>query len=106
NSVDDPKSAIHQGTSDRAALVEAIESHWGSPGKQQLTGSLEAASKSAWQREVDIANRTYEPGKFTTFIAYEWTAGALHRNVIFRGNSAPYPFSSLDSDRPEDLWAW
>ena len=51
-----------------------------------------------------------EPGKFTTFIAYEWTAepyGAnLHRNVIFEGNAAPYPFTSLDSREPQDLWDW
>ena len=69
------------------------------------------ASRSAWQREIDAANSQYEPGKFTTFIGYEWSAMPegkynLHRNVIFRGKSAPYPFSSLDSRRPEDLWTW
>lgn len=68
-------------------------------------------SRSAWQREIDAANSQYEPGKFTTFIAYEWSAMPdgkynLHRNVIFRGDKAPYPFSSLDSKRPEDLWTW
>jgi hypothetical protein len=110
NSVDDPKNVVHQSGSGRADLVESMSSHWGAPGKQMLTDSLEGVSKSAWQREVDIANRAYEPGKFTAFIGYEWTAAVgtsgLHRNVIFRGNSAPYPFSSLDSNRPEDLWAW
>lgn len=30
----------------------------------------------------------------------------LHRNVIFRGNAAPNPFTSVDSSRPEDLWSW
>ena len=68
-------------------------------------------SRSAWQREIDAANSQYEPGKFTTFIAYEWSSMPdgkynLHRNVIFRGDKAPYPFSSLDSRRPEDLWTW
>ena len=68
-------------------------------------------SRSAWQREIDAANSQYEPGKFTTFIAYEWSAMPdgkynLHRNVIFRGDKAPYPYSSLDSKRPEDLWTW
>ncbi len=68
-------------------------------------------SRSAWQREIDAANSQYEPGKFTTFIAYEWSSMPdgkynLHRNVIFRGDKAPYPFSSLDSKRPEDLWTW
>src|SRR5262249_36127255 len=76
-----------------------------------------AESTSAWQRYIDLANRNYQPGKFTTFIAYEWTAQrdewtaqgknfSFHRNVIFRGNSAPYPFTSADSRKPEDLWSW
>jgi hypothetical protein len=30
----------------------------------------------------------------------------MHRNVIFRGSTAPLPFTALDSTRPEDLWAW
>ena len=76
---------------------------------------IEAVSRSAWERSIDAANAFYEPGRFTTFIAYEWTTGALpnnadsgpiHRNVIFRGDTAPLPFSSLDSQRPEDLWSY
>lgn len=66
--------------------------------------------EDAWAREVEAANRNYHPGKFTTFIAYEWSSAPetknLHRNVIFRGGTAPLPFSSLDSVRPEDLWSW
>ena len=69
-----------------------------------------ALSSSAWQREIDAANHYYEPGKFTTFIAYEWTSMPsgqnLHRNVIFRGNTAPNPFTSADSVNPKDLWTW
>ena len=61
-------------------------------------------------REIDFANRNYAPGRFTTFIAYEWTsapyAANLHRNVIFRGNTAPSPFTAFDSTDPQDLWAW
>jgi Protein of unknown function (DUF3604) len=76
----------------------------------RIPENLKAASRSAWQREIDMSNRNYQPGKFTTFIAYEWTASPygdnLHRNVIFKGDTAPYPFSSLDSKRPEDLWTW
>ncbi len=72
-------------------------------------------SRSAWERLIDAANDFYEPGRFTTFIAYEWTTdttfsqdggGPIHRNVIFRGDTAPLPFSSLDSRRPEDLWTY
>lgn len=69
-----------------------------------------ALSSSAWQREIDAANHYYQPGKFTTFIAYEWTSMPsgqnLHRNVIFRGNTAPSPFTSADSTNPKDLWTW
>jgi hypothetical protein len=67
-------------------------------------------SASTWQRSIDAANANNQPGKFTTFIAYEWTSmpsGAnLHRNVIFRGNTAPAPFTSTDSRDPKDLWTW
>ena len=72
-------------------------------------------SRSAWQRLIDAANTFYEPGRFTTFIGYEWTTdasrgdgsgGPIHRNVIFRGDTAPLPFSTLDSRRPEDLWSY
>jgi len=69
--------------------------------------------RSAWSEIAASANRHYEPGSFTTFIAYEYTsAGAggiyenLHRNVVFRGAEVPdIPFSRLDSFNPEDLWA-
>ncbi len=68
--------------------------------------------KSAWDDIVAAANRHNDPGNFTSFIAYEYTAtspdnGNLHRNVIFRGDTAPeLPFSRLDSSNPEDLWQW
>ena len=66
--------------------------------------------KNAWQRVIDAAERHNEPGKLTTFIAYEFTSsvgGNLHRNVIFAGSSVPeQPFSRLDSPNPEDLWNW
>jgi len=67
---------------------------------------------SAWSEIVAAANRHNDPGTFTTFIGYEYTAtasdgGNLHRNVIFRGDTAPnLPFSRLDSSNPEDLWDW
>jgi len=69
------------------------------------------ALRSAWARQVSAANANYAPGKFTTFIAYEWSQMNegkynLHRNVIFRGADAPLPFSSSDSGKPEDLWSY
>ena len=61
-----------------------------------------------WQTFVDTADRHYEPGKFTTLYAYEWTSiprGAnMHRNVFFKDKPPPFPYSAFDSIHPEDLW--
>ena len=70
--------------------------------------------KSMWQRIIDAAEKHNNPGKFTSFIGFEWTStpggSNLHRNVIFRGNgdsaSKILPFSGYDSYDPEDLWAY
>ena len=69
------------------------------------------AMRNAWDVEIKAANDNYEPGKFTTFIAYEWSSMNqakynLHRNVIFNADTAPLPFTSQQSDRPEDLWTY
>ena len=67
---------------------------------------------SIWKQTVAIADKYYQPGKFTTFAAYEWTStpnnSNLHRNVIFLDTKKvpEVPFSSLDSTHPEDLWTW
>ena len=67
---------------------------------------------SVWDRNNAMAEAANEPGKFTAFNAYEWTSTPnsrnMHRNVYFKdGNKLPpYPFSSFDSQAPEDLWAW
>ncbi len=83
------------------------------PAAEFLSRHLDpAASRSAWQETIASAERNYEPGKLTTFVAYEYTSnhpegGNLHRNVIFRGAKAPeLPFTRVDSLNPEDLWAW
>lgn len=84
--------------------------YWIRGERNLLSDELKAQSASAWQRAMDMANRNYRPGVFTTFVAYEWTSSPqgdnLHRNVIFKGDHAPYPFTSLDSKKPEDLWTW
>ena len=65
-----------------------------------------------WKRIVDIADKYYQPGKFTTFAAYEWTSTPnsknLHRNVFFRDSKKvpQVPFSPLDSTEPNELWNW
>ena len=69
------------------------------------------AVKSTWQKNIEATEAHYEPGKFTTIHAYEWTSapgGAnQHRNILFRDTNLPdVPFSSNEGSRPEQLWAW
>ena len=67
--------------------------------------------KSAWQVIIDAAEKFNDPGKFTAFVAFEWSGapnGAnLHRNVIFRDANVPSaPISYIDVQREDGLWAW
>jgi len=64
-----------------------------------------------WQKVQQFAEQHNAPGRFTTFIAFEWTStpnsNNLHRNVIFGGTAVPeLPFDSMQSERPEDLWTY
>jgi hypothetical protein len=70
-------------------------------------------TRHAWLDTIDAAEQYNEPGKFTTFVAYEYTTssddrGNLHRNVIFKGSDKlpAVPFSRLNSQNPEGLWDW
>jgi len=70
-----------------------------------------ALQRSAWDAKKKNTNKHNAPGKFTTLIAFEWTSipygQNLHRNVFFRDDTGPeMPFSTLDSDRAEDLWTY
>ena len=75
---------------------------------------LDSVSRRAWADTVAAAQRHNDPGKFTTFIAYEYTAstadmGNLHRNVVFKGNGnriPSVPYSRANSNDPEGLWQW
>jgi len=72
--------------------------------------------KSAWQRVINAAQTYNKPGKFTALVGYEWTSAPnnlnnhsqnLHRCVIFKGDKVPdIPFSSFDSQDPENLWTY
>ena len=69
-------------------------------------------AKSVWSEVVSIADKHYEPGKFTTMAGFEWTSNPdwrnLHRCVFFKDTKhvPDLPFSALDSSKPEDLWNW
>jgi uncharacterized protein DUF3604 len=81
--------------------------------KDPLKGN-DDLTRSIWARITASAEKYNEPGKFTSFIGFEWTAGPngnnLHRNVVFRDGKAKadqiIPFSQYDSEDPEDLWKW
>ncbi len=66
--------------------------------------------RNAWDMTVKAANEFYEPGKFTTFIGYEWSAAPdgknLHRNVIFNADHAPLPLTGDETSKPEELWTY
>jgi hypothetical protein len=67
--------------------------------------------RSTWAKQVAAAQRADDPGRFTAFIGYEYTASAqgrnLHRNLIFHGAKVPAaPYSAADSNNPEELWRW
>jgi hypothetical protein len=76
-------------------------------------GNCNDRAKTVWTNLRQIAQEFYEPGTFTTFIGFEWTAnlkriGMLHRNVIFRGTTVPDVIASAVefNNRPERLWEW
>jgi hypothetical protein len=79
------------------------------PSALGATPEAQAAKKTVWKKIQQAAEDNYEPGKFTTLHAFEWSSapgGAnLHRNVIFRDSVVPdVPFTALDSTEPEVLW--
>ena len=71
-----------------------------------------AAGAGPWREVREAAAEFNEPGRFTTFVGYEWTpadAGrrTVHRNVIFAGETVPeQALSVFELPRVADLWAW
>jgi hypothetical protein len=69
---------------------------------------------SVWESIIDAAETHNDPGKFTALIGFEYSpfpdGDNMHRVVIFRDDKEKAiqikPFSSFDSEDPEDLWTW
>jgi hypothetical protein len=71
-------------------------------------------SMNVWKSIIDAAEAHNEPGRFTAFIGYEWSpfpnGNNMHRVVVFKDGKNKtgqvIPFSSFDSQNPEDFWAY
>ena len=62
-----------------------------------------------WQRSIDAAEAANQPGKFTTFVASEWTASPdnlhWHRNIIYANANVPKrAINSFDQPTQETMW--
>ena len=66
--------------------------------------------RSAWEKYTAIANKYNQPGRFTSFVGFEWTSAPqaqnLHRCVIFADKGPEMPYTAFDSLDPEDLWRY
>jgi hypothetical protein len=67
--------------------------------------------RSGWKNTIAAAEQHYQPGVFSTLIAFEWTfvrkGGNLHRNILFRDGTVPeLPMSRYDLASEEQLWGW
>jgi hypothetical protein len=99
------------GESAAKAAIELIGAF--AQGKAPPQMSSPKLAKTVWQgTTIPVAERYNEPGRFTAFIGYEWSAldkgNNLHRVVIFRDGgdkaSQVLPLAAIDSANPEDLW--
>lgn len=69
-----------------------------------------ALSISTWDKVRAAAERHNDPGRFTTFAAYEYSppladSGKHHRNVLFKGSeTASFAVSGFDAASEIDLW--
>lgn len=81
---------------------------------EQLLETYKPIQMEPWLDEIRAAERHNEPGVFTAIAGWEWSSHDENRNlhrVVFSPAgpdklSSFFPYSNLDSTRPEDLWAW
>lgn len=92
-----------------ATLIEGVNTNQPEPAyiQDDLLGSV-------WQDIAAAADRQNRPGEFSAFIGWEWSStpngNNLHR-VVFTYSDAEaagqiLPYSSFNSQDPEDLWDW
>jgi hypothetical protein len=86
----------------------------GGPERQEMLSQIYSPEirQATWNAEIEAAEKNNIPGKFTTLFGWEWSSMPggknLHRVVLSDASAEQarqfYPFSNLDSARPEDLW--
>jgi hypothetical protein len=61
---------------------------------------------NVWERVKKAANTAYEPGRFVTFLGFEWTNWEYgHRNVYYRDGDGPiFRYIDAGSNTPQKLW--
>jgi hypothetical protein len=82
--------------------------------REQLMETYKPVMMQPWLDAIDAAERNNQPGVFTAISGWEWSSHRENRNlhrVIFSDAPAMalrqfFPYSNLESERPEDLWAW
>ena len=95
-----------------AGLSEAnpkrLQSICGDDGRTCLS-----AIEQPWSRIQQAAAENYEPGKFTSLVAFEFSpsppeaqGGMMHRNVIFKTATVPNTVFSAFEGTGEDLHRW
>lgn len=108
---------VHTGKGAEAAIEIIVSFGKGAISEAIMPVPGTTAYRGAWQETVAAAEAYNDPGRFTSFIGFEWTSNTggmnLHRNVIFRDNGDKAlqvePFTTikpLGSDNPVDLWNW
>jgi len=121
NIIADPKGRkwydmMKEGRGQEAALQVIAAFSDGSFPKALVYEPDTAAFKSTWIDTIEAAEENNDPGRFTAFIGYEWTAQGsfnIHRNVIFKDGgeiarqSLPFTTTApLGSPKETDLWKW
>lgn len=95
-----------------AAYQEISNQIYGVPPRPDPKLYAESLRRTLWSEVVRITDAHYEPGRFTTFPAFEWTSAPnwqnLHRVVLFRDSETvpEMPLTAMDTSVPAELWDW
>ena len=104
------------GTEAATDIIENLDAGTVAPSMLPTPGTK--AYSDAWAETIKAAEEYNDPGNFTAFIGYEWSANTggnnLHRNIIYRDGGGlarqmePYTttMKPYGSDNPRDLWGW